>query len=125
MENSRLLELVREIDRLTSGKEPDEQRIVELNAVIENSSLDNPANVPVWLVDLFDALVYKRAVPSTKQTEPTGNGGFPYLFLDQLADVVDMDYIEGGEYFVIQFPNIDLEAIVSLKENNYSVRLIE
>ena len=125
MEETRLLDLVRALDHLTSRKPPDEQRVGELNAIIVNSKLDDPANIPVWLIDLLDALVHMRPLPPTQQIVSIADGGIAQNFLVELADVVDMDYIEGGEYFVIQFPTIDLEAIVSLEQNNFSVRLID
>ncbi len=125
MEDSHLLTLVMELDRLTSGAQPDEQRVGELNAIIINNRLDDSENVPAWLVELFDALVHKQPVPPTDLILLARDGSLTYHFLAELADVVDMDYIEGGDYLAIQFPTIDLEAIISLGENNYSVRLIE
>ncbi len=125
MQETSLFDLVKELDRIASGQPIDDTRAVELCAVIENSYLDDPANVPTWLLDLFDALIHKRIVPPSPQTSAAGDGGSPYNFLVELADVVDMNYIEGGEYFIIQFPTIGVEAKISLEDSNYTVRSIE
>lgn len=120
-----LFELVKELDRKINGQAPDDLRLVELSTVVGKSYLDDPADVPSWLLDLFDALINNRLVPPTPQVETPAGSASPQVFLVNLADVVDMNYLEGDDFILVQFPEIGLEARISLEESEYTVRSIE
>ncbi|AFY83493.1 hypothetical protein [Oscillatoria acuminata] len=124
MEDSKLLEILQELVQITSGHTPSEETLEELQDVIENSDLDHPEKVPDWLLDLLSGLVEKRIISSSKQTVAAKTGGSSYNFLVELADVIDVNWLEFGEYFLMQFPAIGLEGKVSIEEGTYAVRPI-
>ena len=124
MEDSKLLQALEQLVQVVTGRPPSQEKVSELWDVIENSYLDEPENVPSWLLDMFNALVEKRPVPPTEMTSAKGEDGSPYNFLVELGEVVEADWVEYGEYFLMQFPSIGLEAKVSIEDGKYQVRPI-
>ncbi|MCT7984894.1 hypothetical protein NG796_16610 [Laspinema sp. A4] len=124
MEDSKLLEILQALVQVTSGHAPSEETLEELRDVIENSDLDDSEKVPNWLLDLLSGLVEQRMIPPSPQTAAAKSGGSSHNFLVELADVIEMNWVEFGEYFLMQFPSLGLEAKVSIEDSTYAVRPI-
>ncbi len=124
MEDSKLFEILQELVQVTSGHAASEETLEELRDVIENSDLEDPEKVPDWLLDLLSGLVEKRIIPRSPQTAAAKEGASSHNFLVELADVIEMNWVEFGEYFLMQFPLLGLEAKVSIEEGTYAVRPI-
>lgn len=122
MEQDELRTLVIELLELVNRREPDREILEEVDDIIENNYLDEVENVPSWLTEMFLALVEERIVQPMPLTAAEGGNGSPTNFLVELQDLLDMEWVEYGEYFVMQFPTIGLEAKVSVEENTYTVR---
>lgn len=122
MEQDELRTLVIELLALVNKREPDEESIEEVDDILENNYLNDDENVPSWLTDMFRALIEERAVQPSPLTTAVGDDGSPTNFLVELQDLLDMEWVEYGEYFLMQFPSIGFEAKVSAEENTYAVR---
>ncbi len=124
METQSLRALLLELMKLVNERTPDADSIEEADDILENNYLDEDDNVPTWLLDMFQALVEQRQASTTPMTTDSGENASPTNFLVEIQDLLDMVWVEYGEYFLMQFPAIGLEAKVSAEENAYSVRKI-
>lgn len=124
MEQTLLPNSLKKLVLVITGKEPSEDLIAELEEVIEGNGLDDAAKVPAWLPAIFSALAERRTIPASKQTPAETEGASFYNFFDELSHIIPMNWVEFGEYFLMQFASIGLEAKVSLEDTSYEVRAI-
>jgi hypothetical protein len=97
---------------------------VDLIDTVEDNGLDDPEALPPWLASLFDALVNHQAVPSAPQNAGAKAGGSAHNFLYELSELLDLDWDEHGEYFVLRVPATGMEAVVSVEDDSFRVQPI-
>jgi hypothetical protein len=97
---------------------------VDLIDIVEDNRLDDPEALPPWLLSLFTALVDHQALPSSPQNAGAKPGGSAHNFLYELSELLDLDWDEHGEYFVLRVPAIGMEAVVSVEDDSFRVQPI-
>lgn len=119
-----LLYTLKQLVLAITGKNATAEMIVDLEDLLEGNGLDDENYVPIWVPQIFQALTEKKIIPATQQTPAIKEGASYYNFFDELSQIIPMKWVEYGEYFLMQFPPLDLEAKISLEDNSYEVRAI-
>ena len=122
MKKTALLNSILALIKTVTGAEASPELTEAIEDTMEGSGLDDELATPSWITEIFQALSEKRTVPVSTQTKASIDGASFYNFFDELSQVVPMTWVEYGEYFLMQFPSIGLEAKISLEDNSYAVR---
>lgn len=124
MSESLILHTLKQLVAAITKKNASAEMIIELEDLLEGNGLDDENCVPAWIPQIFQALAEKKIIPATQQTPAIKEGASYYNFFDELSQIIPMKWVEYGEYFLMQFTPLDLEAKISLEDNSYEVRAI-
>jgi hypothetical protein len=123
MESSQaLIQTVGELAVVLQGTELDPQQRQALTDLVHENELDHDESIPDWLLELLEQVRDRKPTGEWIKFTLPGLGSSDILnFIQELDQVLPMQFENQEETWLLTFPSITLEAVISFEGYCYKV----
>jgi hypothetical protein len=111
-----------ELSTVLRGAKPDAQQRQGIEQLISDSELEDSAAAPGWLLDLLTAVRDRQHTHGWVDFVRSESDDTNVLdFIRDLNQVLPLTYENNEESWMLTFPDIDIEACISLEGSCYKI----